>query len=141
MKLNIVKILNEIEIVEFYPIKHDKEKRYLLGTLHIYIPALHLDIRGIKVVKFRAMWKFSPVYIQGYDHDEKKPVRYPDLLFSDIKLQKHYIHTIRNKGIAYIKENYLSKPENKEVIPPKPVKKIKEPKTTEEVTEVKEKVE
>src|SRR4029077_16940228 len=92
----------EIEIVEFYPEPNTK-KGEKCGTLHVYLTNIGMDIRGIRCIKTKRGWVTLMPHKQGWE--DGKRVFYPVVSFTDIEIMKKLLLQIKEKGIAYIKEN------------------------------------
>ena len=101
----------KIELVEFYPLEEKKEKRYLKGTLHIFLADFGIDIRGILFIfrKDKVMMRFP--YRSALDPDTKQFVQYPIFNFVDIKKSQELHSLTKFMGTEYIKKIYF--PENK----------------------------
>jgi hypothetical protein len=41
----------DVQIVEFYTIERNDEKQILKGSLHVYLPKIDADLRGVIVRK------------------------------------------------------------------------------------------
>lgn len=98
----------EIEIVEFYPV--EKQERRLLGSLHVYIIDLKLDIRGFRVIfdmDAQKRWKFVFPHISIFFPKEQKPETFPVVQFSDPQMNRDLIKQIRKKASEYIRKNFF----------------------------------
>lgn len=104
-----------IEIIEFFPIECDEEKKNLSGTLRVKLVDLGLHILGIYVTKRKNSWFFNLPGKLTNDHKTGKSTRYPYVCFEDCETQKQLIDAIREKGRAFIKkklsENMLILPQ------------------------------
>jgi hypothetical protein len=119
----------DIEIVEFYPTKRDDKKQMLKGTLHVYLPEIKADLRGVIVVKEKKSWYFGMPVRFGTDTETGESVRFPMFSFIDREKNKELIKLIIEKGKDYINKNIYSLKEDKKSIPsekkPKAIKKQK----------------
>lgn len=92
----------KIEVVGFYPnAKPPTKKNRGLGTLHVYLVDIGLDIRGIGVVKNGKGYYFlSP---QKYGNDENREP-YPVVTFTDPVKQKEYIQALKTVATEFLNE-------------------------------------
>ena len=89
----------EIEVQEFYPLKEGKEqKNGKIGTLHVYLPSLDLDIRGIAVFKKKRHYFIQPPSYYGPDK-----VRYPAVSFVNLETQVDFIKSLVRAGSKFMK--------------------------------------
>lgn len=100
----------EIECVGFYPEeKKLKKGNKTLGTLHIYVPDMDMDIRGIKVIQQRNNKYFFEIpYMIKFDTEEKKPVKFPIISFCSRKTQETFIESLIKNGAPFIKQELKS---------------------------------
>lgn len=96
----------QIEIVEFYPFKKNNELQILIGTLHVYIIDLGIDIRGIFVKREKDKWWFNMPFKIAYDEETNKPIRYPIISFTDQKKNTSFRNEVMSKGKEYITKNF-----------------------------------
>lgn len=89
----------KIEIVEFYPIK--EEKNITTGTLHIYLCDYDIDLRGVFVSRKNNNWFFKLPVKSAMEGGEK--VQYPVFSFTNRDKYRELIDELRKEGIAYIK--------------------------------------
>lgn len=76
------------EFVEFYPFVKEKSKN-IVGTCHIYVTDMELDIRGILVIQVGRGFLFRMPSRKQFDPEAKKDVNYPVVMFtSEQKLQE-----------------------------------------------------
>lgn len=97
----------ELEVVEFYPNKHDKIKDFLSGTLHVYLISHDIDIRGIYVRKKGKHWFFGMPYAWGTDPDTKQKVKFPVFTFTNRRMTEQVQKLSIELGRKYIEEKYL----------------------------------
>lgn len=97
----------DIEIVDFYPDTTKDQKKQKCGTMHIYIPSLDLDVRGILFIQHKNSWVIRMPHKQAID--EGKKVFYPVISFTNIDKMKKLLTQIREKGVKYIQENFSEK--------------------------------
>lgn len=116
-----------IEIIEFYPSSDKKRKE--IGSLHIYLPDLKLDIRGISVFKNAKHWFFQIPYRFGEEFTEEgRQVQYPIVCFNSPDMEKDFRATVIEKGRAFVEEWLKHNPlPPKLVIPRPPKKEFKKP--------------
>lgn len=99
----------EIEIVDFYPV--EKQERRLLGSLHIYLIDLKLDIRGFRVIfdmDAQKRWRFIFPHISIFFPKEQKSETFPVVQFSDAQMNRDLIKQIRKKASEYIRKNFFN---------------------------------
>ena len=83
----------KFELVEFYQTKNTKKA---IGTIHIYLIDIKLDIRGILVLKKEDKIFFSFPHFKAIDSDTKKMVSYPFIRFND-NTQKQMMDFLLNE--------------------------------------------
>jgi DNA-binding cell septation regulator SpoVG len=112
-----------IEIVGFYEIERNDEKKFLKGTMHIYLIELGIDIRGLTVLRDNnKILIYMPQKISP-DEETKEKIRYPIFQFTDMAKNKELIQEIRKLGVPFIKEEVL-KMEKKKFKKPRTEKPI-----------------
>src|ERR1700733_14187341 len=72
-----------IEIVEFYPLECDAERKTLTGTLRIKLPDIGIHLLGIFVRKNKDRWHVTIPGRKGIHHETGEEVRYPFISFED----------------------------------------------------------
>lgn len=92
---------SRFEIVEFYPGAAENYKKFI-GTLHIYLVDLQMDIRGIRVYFSNKGWFFSLPTGKSYNEEEKRFVVYPLISFVDQEMAQGLKEFIWNEGKAYV---------------------------------------
>lgn len=92
-----------IEVVDFFPAAKKKPSP-LVGTLHIYLCDLNLDIRGIPVYRTTKDFFIKMPGGRGIDHETGAPVEYPIVNFTDPEKQRELIKAIRKLAIPFIQE-------------------------------------
>lgn len=95
----------DIEVIEFYPTKQTENE--IIGSMHIYIIDLGIDLRGIHVVRKGKFWRIDMPSRFGIDEDTKQEVRFPVFSFSDLKKNKELRDLIVLKGKEYIEKNFM----------------------------------
>lgn len=101
----------EIEIVEFYLAKLTGDR--FAGTLHIYLPEMQLDIRGVIASgKIGEKLFFGLPVKKAYDIDEKKEVMYPIINFTDQTIKDEIIAYLHVNAGAYIAEKIRGTPKH-----------------------------
>jgi len=101
----------EVEIQEFYwdeeppqneePIRKKKNKGKS-GTLHIYLPQIDLDIRGILFIKHKNGWIMRMPHKTAFENGKR--VFYPVLTFVNLDTMKELILQIKEKGTKFIED-------------------------------------
>ena len=85
----------KFQLVEFYPIEtpksKKKSKRVVIGTVHLYLIDIQLDIRGIKVSQDGKKIFFHFPHLCAIDSDTKELVRYPVFRFADNKIHEEML--------------------------------------------------
>ena len=71
----------DIEIIKLYEIARTDEKQHLVCTLHIRLPEIGLNIKGITVFKNKNFWYFRLPGRKAFDRSLGKEVYYSCLLF------------------------------------------------------------
>lgn len=97
----------ELEVIAFYTTDRCDEKELLKGTLHIRLPALGIDIRGIAVSRRKSYWHFGLPLKSSVD-DSGGLVRYPIVCFSDRTQNDELMKEIRVKGRKFIEQKLFS---------------------------------
>lgn len=97
----------KLEVIEFYPERRDDGKQLLEGSMHVYLPDLDVDLRGVRVIKRKNHWKFITPRKQGVDQDTQLPVKYPVFTFANVKKHKELLDQIQTKGKEYITKKVL----------------------------------
>lgn len=95
----------EIEIVGFYPYR--EQGNNLLGTLHINIVDLGLDIRGVFVSVRNKRWFFSMPTKHTIDPETQEKVKYPTVTFTNREKQNELLDLIIEKGKKFIILNHF----------------------------------
>lgn len=90
----------KIEIVEFYPIK--KDKHTFIGTMHIYILDLDVDLRGIFVSRKEDRWFFRLPQKKAIENG--KEVFYPIFSFTSREKYGELLDAVKLEGKKYIKK-------------------------------------
>ena len=81
----------KFEFVEFYPITMQEKKKsgkLCIGTLHIYVIDIQMDIRGIRVNRWKNKIYFHMPTFSSYDQETGEKVRYPIIWFNETSTQK-----------------------------------------------------
>lgn len=81
------------EFVEFYQTKKAKN---FLGTVHIYMIDIQLDIRGIGVIKKGKNLFFSFPHFKAVNSDTNDVIQYPFIRFANDIAQKELIDFLKN---------------------------------------------
>lgn len=96
----------DVEIVEFYQLDHKPAKKILTGTMHVYVPQLNADIRGIFVYRKNNFFNFKMPSQKAFDVEENKMVTFPIFNMTDSEVHKQLFKNIREKGKKYIMEKF-----------------------------------
>ena len=98
------------EFVEFYPKSPDVKNERFLGTVHLYIIDMNIDLRGILAVKMITP-KNRDLHYLGYRFpgnttidEEGKRVFYPIINFVNPKDKKEWIDWMKKEVSPIIKE-------------------------------------
>lgn len=95
----------KIEIQEFYPFTKEGYEGCFLGTLHVYLIDLNMDIRGIEVLVVKNKYKF---YLpKKYEMKKGYKIWYPVINFLDNNKNKELKKELNKKGLEFIK-NYMN---------------------------------
>lgn len=112
----------KIEIVEYYEHVYYQSKGHFIGTMHIRIPELEMEVRGIVFTSIRGKRKQQKkgIYMEFpfkivYSVKDKKFNKYPYLSFTNPTKNMMIQHATYQKGVAYLLEKFYTK---EEVIPP-----------------------
>lgn len=93
------------EFIEFYP-RDEKSKMHpkCLGTVHVYLPDVGVDLRGIRVYRNGKQVFFNFPHYRAYDRDQKRIVSYPHFRFTDEKvyqeLMQWMVKEVKPKVVA-----------------------------------------
>jgi len=90
----------QIEIVGFYP-NAKKSKGKGIGTLHVYLVDLDLDLRGVGVIKNGNTYHF--IAPQRFTKDGTDG-RYPIFNFASIDKQKEFNKSLKLAGTKFMRE-------------------------------------
>lgn len=90
----------DFELVEFYPL--EQPVNGTLGTVHIYLAACNLDLRGIGVKKAGKGLFFVFPHFWGVDEETGKPVKYPFFRWTNERKQKEMMHFLQTTVKAEI---------------------------------------
>lgn len=99
-----------IEVVAFYPEKFSPLCGGLNGTLHIYLPDMGLEFRGIIVSKRKDHWFFGFPTKSNFDLNTKEKVFYTCASFRDTENYRIFRSALHDVGKAFIEEHFLSDP-------------------------------
>lgn len=96
-----------VEVIKYYP-SIPKKRSDTAGSLHIRLPELGIEIRGILAFKRKGhSWIFYLPAKKVIDIQTGKEVRYPVFSFGSIEKDKEFIREISLKGRAYIAKNFV----------------------------------
>jgi hypothetical protein len=96
----------KFEIEAFYPDPRKTKNGFELGTLHIFLPDVGIDLRGIICIKTTYGVKFKLPYQVTKDKETQKHVLYPIVNFIDDKDLYDFKEFCRDEGVKYIQENH-----------------------------------
>lgn len=91
----------KIEVIEFYK---SNENSNIAGSLHIYVPHLDQDIRGILVIKIKKGYFFKIPWKCGLDEETKKIICYPIVSFANRKTQIDFMNSIVREGSIFMEK-------------------------------------
>lgn len=93
----------KIEILQYYEIdKSELRNKNTLGTLRIKMPEFGIELLGIIVSKTNKGYFFNIPFKRTGDKEGKSLVQYPCFVFSDEKMQKDFIESLKIVGTAYM---------------------------------------
>jgi len=107
--------MKNIEIVEFYPLDSkitDRFRQPIIGTIHIRIKFLDIDIRGIEVYKGKNKYNFQFPWATVVREGER--VRFPLVAFHDKERQRAFMKELNTEGKIFLKEHFKIELEVKE---------------------------
>jgi hypothetical protein len=81
----------KFEFVEFYPAVPPKKNKNFMGTLHIYLIDVELDIRGISVIRHGKNLFFNFPHFWAIDVETEQEARYPVVRFASDPRQQAMI--------------------------------------------------
>ena len=119
----------KIELVEFYEISKSKEKG-LRGTVHVFLPELNMDIRGIDVIKLKGKVLVYFPTRKAIDQETKLPVRYPLINFIENAKNQEFRREVRKLVSAYLSKIYDEKKVKKMILPSPNKNKMQDNKKT-----------
>lgn len=104
----------KFELVEFYPVtdqNRGKKKKNMLGTVHIYVIDIQLDIRGIRVVRKGKDVFFCIPHVFDLDHETGEKIRYPIFRWTDQKTHDEMMNFLNTevKSLIFDKLNTKGK--------------------------------
>lgn len=97
----------DVEVVEFYTLERDDEKQILKGSLHVYLPDIDADLRGVMVRKRKDSWFFGLPTLFGVDPETGKRVKFPVFAFVNREKTDELKRLIRERGKDYIVKSAL----------------------------------
>jgi len=106
----------KVEFCKFYEVKRDGE--HLVGTLHVRLPEIGLNIKGIHVLKKKDFWFIGLPNKKGFDHSLDREVMYTVVLFDERAKNDELISIIRLEGRKFVEDYLNSNPQALET--PKP---------------------
>ena len=94
----------DIEIVEAYLVMKDLNERPKGWSLHVYIPELDMDLRGIQLLKTSSGWYLRMPHLTNWGIDEKKMISFPVITFVENEKTRNFTNLIKEKGVALVEE-------------------------------------
>ncbi len=94
----------KVEIIDAYPLKNEKDEADIY-SMHVYLPEIDLDLRGI-MVKFVKKWVFLMPVKSNYDEDTKAVVQFPIASFANLKTNHAFRDNLSIAGTEYMQEKY-----------------------------------
>ena len=94
----------KIEIVDFYPFERSSKNN--IGTMHIYVIDLDMDIRGIQVIRNKNAYLFFLPKKIAFEGDKK--VWYPIINFTNNAKNIELNADLRQKGAEFM-QNWMKK--------------------------------
>ena len=107
--------MKNIEILAFYPLDSKFRDRYsqpIIGTIHIRIKFLELDIRGIEVYQGKNKYNFQFPWATVVREGER--VRFPIVTFHDKERQRAFMKELNTEGKKFLSEHFKIELEVKE---------------------------
>ena len=96
----------KIEVVAFYPYRIKTKNSLMIGTMHIFLPSLAIEVRGIRV--FRKGKRVLFFMNKGiYDDPETgKRKQYPIFSFKCLDKNKSFMETLQHVGFKFIESKH-----------------------------------
>ena len=92
-----------VEIVRFYPLERNDERKTIKGSLHVQFPELGINLRGIFVSRdSKDRWFFGMPNRKGRDHLTNEEVSFPVFSFIDREKSQEFMDYLHTKGIEFI---------------------------------------
>jgi hypothetical protein len=92
----------KIEVIAFYPSVFKKKPSGFIGTMHIRLSDLEIDIRGIRVFQKKTRLFFFMNRGCCRDDSTGKIVHYPIFAFNSLELNKELHETLAIAGRQFI---------------------------------------
>lgn len=109
------------EIMKFYEITRQDEKQHLIGTLHIRLPEIGLNIKGILTFKKKHFWHFRLPSKRAFDSVLEKEVDYACILFDEREKNDALLNFLKTEGRKFVEDYLSSTPEIQKLeVVPKP---------------------
>lgn len=106
-----------IELIKFYEITRQDEKQHLIGTLHIRLPEIGLNIKGITVFKKKFFWYFRLPGRKAFDQSLGKEVNYACILFDEKEKNDALFSFLQSEGKKFVEDYLSSTPETPKLQP------------------------
>lgn len=91
----------KFEFVDFFPGRLEGSDR-VLGTCHIYLIDIQMDLRGIIVAKDKGKFFFRIPHKKGKCHETGKIIPYPCISFTDQKTNKEILDFLHKEASPLI---------------------------------------
>lgn len=95
------------EFVEFYPVPNAKGQH--VGTVHVYVIDIRMDIRGIKVKKQGSKVFFIIPSIMTNDAETGKKVLYPIVAWVEKKDKKQFMEFLHREAKPKVQEYFKNR--------------------------------
>ena len=96
----------EIEVINCYITKDDKNKNFLAGSAHVYVPSIGMDFRGIYFRRFDKHFFIDLPFRMGEKAGEvegtKEECKYPLYTFIDKETHREFVKVLREEIKKYV---------------------------------------
>lgn len=99
---------SEIEVIEAYK-RFDQKKKNIGWSVHVYIPSLSMDLRGVYAKKYnKTNWfVMIPRHI-NFCEEEKRMISCPVISFTNQKDQEEFNKILKEKIVAFLEIKNLN---------------------------------
>lgn len=101
----------EFEVLNFYEIKREDAKQHIVGTLHVRILEIGLDLKGILAFRKKNFWMFRIPRRTAFDRKLGKSVEYGIFLFDTKEKNDKFFDFLHTKGKEFIEACLATTPE------------------------------